>query len=296
VPVVVVGAPFGHAGHHRQHRLGPVERLDLGLLVHAQHHGPLRRVVVEADHIDDLLHEQRVGGQLEPVQHVRFELEPLPDPPDRGFAQPAALSHRGPGPVGGVLGQLLQGRHHHILDLVEQDRGRPTGTLFVQQTVQTGGHEPGSPSVHGAHAHPELRRDLLVRRALSAGQHNPCPHRQELRRLSPPRPPCQLGPLRLGQHQVGLRPPDPRSVLQPGQPAGREPRPPRPHGRNADRKLLRHGGIRPALGARQHNAGAFAQPSRPALHGSLQGPPLRRRQHDLHGARPRMRHHNSILT
>src|SRR6266508_2251596 len=28
---VVVGAPLGHARHHRQHRLGPVQRLDLGL-------------------------------------------------------------------------------------------------------------------------------------------------------------------------------------------------------------------------------------------------------------------------
>src|SRR4051812_23573606 len=39
-PVVVMGAPLGHAGHHRQHGLGPVERLDLGLLVHAQHDRP----------------------------------------------------------------------------------------------------------------------------------------------------------------------------------------------------------------------------------------------------------------
>ena len=38
---VVVGAPLGHAGHHRQHRLGPVQRLHLRLLVHAQHHRPL---------------------------------------------------------------------------------------------------------------------------------------------------------------------------------------------------------------------------------------------------------------
>src|SRR3982751_938420 len=66
-------------------------------------------VVIEADHVDDLLHEQRVGGQLEPVLDVRFEVEPLPDPPDRGLAQAAALRHRRPRPVGGVLRQLLQG-------------------------------------------------------------------------------------------------------------------------------------------------------------------------------------------
>ena len=80
---VVVGAPLGHAGHHRQHRLGAVQRLDLGLLVDAQHDRLLRRVVVEADDVDDLLHEQRVGGQLEPVLEMGFEVELPPDPPDR---------------------------------------------------------------------------------------------------------------------------------------------------------------------------------------------------------------------
>src|SRR6202042_3989375 len=45
---VVVGAPLGHAGHHRQHRLGPVQGLDLGFLVHAQHHRLLGRGVVQA--------------------------------------------------------------------------------------------------------------------------------------------------------------------------------------------------------------------------------------------------------
>ena len=83
VPDVVVGAPLGHAGHHRQHRLGAVQGLHAGLLVHAQHHRRLRRVVVEPDHIDDLVHELRVGGELEEVLHVRLELELPPDPPDR---------------------------------------------------------------------------------------------------------------------------------------------------------------------------------------------------------------------
>jgi hypothetical protein len=45
--------------------------LDLGLLVHAQDDRLLRRIVVQADNIDDLLHEQRVGAQLEPVDEVR---------------------------------------------------------------------------------------------------------------------------------------------------------------------------------------------------------------------------------
>ena len=99
VPGVVVSAPLGHAGHHREHRLGPVQGLDLVLLVHAQDHGLIRRVVVEADDVDDLLHEQRVGAHLEPVDQVRLEAGLAPDPPDRGLRQAAAAGHRGPRPV-----------------------------------------------------------------------------------------------------------------------------------------------------------------------------------------------------
>jgi hypothetical protein len=39
---VVMRAPFGQPGHHRQHRRGPIQGLDLGLLVHAKHQRLLR--------------------------------------------------------------------------------------------------------------------------------------------------------------------------------------------------------------------------------------------------------------
>jgi hypothetical protein len=66
----VVGAALGQARHHRQDRLGAVQRLDLGLLVHAQHHRPLGRVVIQPDDIDDLVDNQRIGRQLEGVGQV----------------------------------------------------------------------------------------------------------------------------------------------------------------------------------------------------------------------------------
>jgi len=49
--------------------------LDLGFLVYAEHHGGLGRVQVEPDDVVDLLDEQRVVGQLEPVGAVRFQLK-----------------------------------------------------------------------------------------------------------------------------------------------------------------------------------------------------------------------------
>jgi len=53
-------------------------------------------VVAEPDHVDDLVHELRVGGELEEVLHMRLELELPPDPPDRRWRQPTAGGHRGP--------------------------------------------------------------------------------------------------------------------------------------------------------------------------------------------------------
>ena len=64
---VVVGPSLGHARHHRQYWLGTIQRLDLALFVDAQYDGLLRRIVVEADNIDDLLDEQWIAGQFEPV-------------------------------------------------------------------------------------------------------------------------------------------------------------------------------------------------------------------------------------
>jgi hypothetical protein len=40
VAVVVVGTPLRHTRHHRQHRLGPVQGLDLGLLIQLAHRPP----------------------------------------------------------------------------------------------------------------------------------------------------------------------------------------------------------------------------------------------------------------
>ena len=69
---IVVDAPLGH---HRQHGAGTSQRLDLKLLVDAQHYRALAGIQVEVDDVVDLLHEQRVLGQLEPIDPVRLELK-----------------------------------------------------------------------------------------------------------------------------------------------------------------------------------------------------------------------------
>jgi hypothetical protein len=83
VALVVVRGALGRAGQHRQDRCGPIQSLDLRLLVHARHDRALRRIQVEPDDVTDLLHEQRVLGQLSALLAVRMQAERAPDPRHR---------------------------------------------------------------------------------------------------------------------------------------------------------------------------------------------------------------------
>jgi len=74
-------------------RLRALERLNLRLLVDREHHRTGGPVQVETDHVDDLLHERRIGGQFERVSQVRLEVELVPDPSDRRLRQPRLLRH-----------------------------------------------------------------------------------------------------------------------------------------------------------------------------------------------------------
>ena len=87
VTYVVVGSALGGGGHHGKDRLEPVERLDLGFLVHAQDGRALWRVQVEPDDVTNLFDKERAGGQFEGLQFDVARPERPPDPPDRRRAQ-----------------------------------------------------------------------------------------------------------------------------------------------------------------------------------------------------------------
>jgi hypothetical protein len=84
VSFVVVGAALGLARAHRQQGLRPVKRLNLRLLIDAQHDGALRRIEIERDDVAHLLDQQRVRRELERLAAMRLQAERLPDAMDRG--------------------------------------------------------------------------------------------------------------------------------------------------------------------------------------------------------------------
>jgi hypothetical protein len=103
VPLVVVRHPGRQPGPHRQDRLGPVERLDLRLLVHAQHQGPFGRVDVQADEVGHLGVELRVLAELEGLDPMRLQAVFLPDAVHGGTADAEFLGQTTRAPMGGGL-------------------------------------------------------------------------------------------------------------------------------------------------------------------------------------------------
>ena len=64
MPLIIMGPPLGLAGPQRQQRLGAIERLDLALLIHAQHDSALGRIEIKTDDITHLLDKGRVARQF----------------------------------------------------------------------------------------------------------------------------------------------------------------------------------------------------------------------------------------
>ena len=133
---VVMGAPLDLTRSHRQQRLGAVERLDLRLLVDAQHQSPLWRRQVEADDVAHLLDEQRIVRQLERLAAVRLQSERAPDAVDgrwRVADRPAIARKR---PVRRAGRGRLQGQADGLGDRVVADPAGCPGTWLVEQPIQ----------------------------------------------------------------------------------------------------------------------------------------------------------------
>ena len=196
-----MAAPLGGAGDHRQHRRGPLQRLDLRLLVDREDRRVRRRGQVQARDVADLVDEQRIGGDLEVLGPPGLQPEGPPDPVHgrRGDADP--FSQLPLGPVRGALGDFFQGAHDHLFHLGVGDGARYS-------------RAGSSPSPSSRLARNRARHLVTVvrltrSRAATAMLLWPsaqarmirAPQCQPLRGLAPLRPVLQCPPLVPGQHQ-----------------------------------------------------------------------------------------------
>ncbi len=100
VALVVMGGLLAQPGPDWQDRLRAVQRLDLRLLIHAQHDRVLRRIEVEADDVADLGLQLGIGGELERLAPPRLHAVGTPRARDRRVADPQVLAQQPRGPVG----------------------------------------------------------------------------------------------------------------------------------------------------------------------------------------------------
>jgi hypothetical protein len=82
VPFVVVRPTLDLPRLHRQQGLRPVEGLNLGLLVDAEHRRVRRRIHIESGDISHFVDEERIGRQLECFGPMRLQPERAPDATD----------------------------------------------------------------------------------------------------------------------------------------------------------------------------------------------------------------------
>src|SRR5512133_319093 len=86
VPDIIMGASLGQPRAQRQRGGGAVQRLDLGLLVHAEHDRAGGRFQVQGTQVGDLGEEFGVGGELEGVDAGGGKVVVGPDPSARHAA------------------------------------------------------------------------------------------------------------------------------------------------------------------------------------------------------------------
>jgi len=165
VPDVVVSPSRGQARSHRQEWRGAIERLNLALLVHAEHQRAIRRMQVQPDDIADFVDQQRIFRELERFGAMRVQRERLPDARHRRLTQAFVFGQVAGTPVNRVPRRRLERRGDRLFNLRIGDLPWSAGPRLIEQSCQPRRDEAPAPFPHGLDRHAELRRNGRVLRA-----------------------------------------------------------------------------------------------------------------------------------
>ena len=167
-------------------RAHPVQGLHWALLVHNVAH---------------LLHEERIGRELEALHPMRLQAESAPDTGHRHVREPGGARHRARAPVRGLVWLGLQGARHDFFHLGVANLARSARAGFIHQAFQAGSAKALPPLAHGAGARPALPGHGLVRKAFGATQNDAGSQGQALCGFRSPRPLLQFLMLLVPQNQ-----------------------------------------------------------------------------------------------
>ena len=174
VALVVMSHRAGASLLHRQARLGPVERLDLALLVDRQDDGVRRRIDVKPDHVTQFVDEDGVVGQLELPHPMRLEPMGAPDALDRRNADAGCFRHRRACPMRRFGQRPLHGQRHNALgDSGIEFRDARGPCLVTQQPFKALRREAFLPAPDAGLGLARLLHDRVRAEPFSAQQNDP---------------------------------------------------------------------------------------------------------------------------
>ena len=195
VTKVIVRLPFRNAGSHWEYWLRPVERLDLGFLIDAQHNGAFRRRHIQTDNIAHFLDKERVCRELKRFDAMRLEPKRFPDAMHRRRRQARFRGHLTYAPMRRVRGSRRQRFLHDFVDAIVADFSRRSRTWRVTQALKSHDPKAFAPFANGLFARTGFLRDDIIGKTAVAIQENSSAVRQVLRRFWPARPALQRGAL-----------------------------------------------------------------------------------------------------
>ena len=184
-----------------------VERLDLALLVDAEHQRAVRRRQIEADDVAHLVHEVRIAGELEGLRAVRPQAEGAPDAPDRRVREAAFLGHRAQRPMGGVCRRRGERPLDNLGHPIVRERPRPSRPRLVRQAVDALLQKAAAPLADRMLVHADLGRHRLVGQAVCAAQDHAAALRHRTRDPVAADLPLEKRPFLIAQNKGRHRPP-----------------------------------------------------------------------------------------
>lgn len=137
VSLVVVRTAADPTRIQWQPRLGAVQRLDLGLLIHTEHNNVLWWVHVQTHYNDNLVRELWIIADLECLQSVRPKICRFPDLSNLPGRNACVLGHQLNTPVCCFLGNTLGCQKQHLIDRYLVDDRRASTAGAFQQPVNT---------------------------------------------------------------------------------------------------------------------------------------------------------------
>jgi hypothetical protein len=158
----------------RQHGVEPIQSLNRGLFVDAEHGRMLRWMQVQTDDIGRFGFEIRIVANPIRFPPMRFQLGLGQNPRDGGLAESQRVGQFPAGPVGAaVLGLLLHSPDHSCLHR-RRSRTRLAALVAAFQARQPSLFEPHLPAGDGGSAGLQTFRDLALTDAIGQSKDESC--------------------------------------------------------------------------------------------------------------------------